>query len=398
MSAPRTLNLIERTPQVVRLTPADVDFLLSAHRSVLQLVPTGQQNQYRLTTRGVAGVIAAPSCRLVIAPKVPLRNLFFLLAPDEPLAALSDHVVVREGSEVLSFLADQLAHQMRTLARAGLHRAYEEKEAQGSHLQGRLDLPAQMRQGPAHKERIHSRHDELTPDLPCNQAPRMVAERLLSQQRLDDRVLAGLREALTGWGDVRSRTLSTEELTRLAEQPVREDYRSLLELCLLLWQGLAPGMQPGDTPSPTFLLDLERVFERYLTRGLIEAFSRRGWRALAQQSCPISLPVADQPDIVMRPDVLVLHEERPVLVVDAKWKRLKKGQPETGDLYQMLAYCTALDVQRAALVYPGRRDRVWNYRMRETPVVVSVHTLMVTNASAQCRRSLHRLGQALRVR
>src|SRR5206468_740021 len=139
------------------------------------------RDHYRLLTRGVAGVIAAPGCRLVIAPKVPLRNLFFLLAPDGPLPSSSDHVTPHTGMEVVDFLAGQLTLQMRALTRAGLHRGYVEKAEQGSHLQGRLDLPAQLRQGPARKERIHSRFEELTADLPCNQAARTVAERLLEQ-------------------------------------------------------------------------------------------------------------------------------------------------------------------------------------------------------------------------
>src|SRR5207249_3408356 len=108
---------------------------------------------------------------------------------------------------------------------------------------------------------------------------------------------------------IRSQPISIEDLTRLAEEPVREDYRLLLELCLLLGQGFAPDVPSGSTPSPTFLLDLERVFERYLTRELMEAFRRPGWRALAQQSCPISLPGPGQPELLIRPDVLVLREE-----------------------------------------------------------------------------------------
>jgi 5-methylcytosine-specific restriction enzyme subunit McrC len=286
---------------------------------------------------------------------------------------------------------------MRSITRVGLYRAYVEKAEQGSHLQGRLDLPAQLRQGPARKEQIHSRYEDLTTDLPCNQAPRAIAERLLSSTGLEDRVAVRLREGLSGWEGIRSRPPLIEELNRLAEEPVREDYRLLSELCVLLWQALAPGVQPGNTPSPTFLLDLERVFERYLTRGLLEAFRRPGWQALAQQSCPISLPVPDQPDLVIRPDVLVLREERPVLVVDAKWKRLKKGQPETDDLYQMLAYCTGLGIPRAALVYPGKRDSGWTYRMRATAVEVEVHTLTVTASPARCRRSLHCLARILEV-
>ncbi len=239
----------------------------------------------------------------------------------------------------------------------------------------------------------------MTADLPCNQAIRAVADRLVCCAGVEQSVVAGLSEALLGWAGISSWSPSTEELTRLAEKPVREDYRTLLELCLLLWQGLAPGPQTGSTPAPSFLLNLERVFERYLTRGLIEAWQGLGggasWRVEPQRTCTINLPVPGQPDLTIRPDVLLLRDGSPLLVVDAKWKRLARGQPETADLYQMLAYCTALDIQQAALIYPGRRNRAWTFPLRQTPVRIGVHTLTVTASPERCRGALRRLADAL---
>ena len=62
----------------------------------------------------------------------------------------------------------------------------------------------------------------------------------------------------------------------------------------------------------------------------------------------------------------------------------------------MLAYCTALGVGRAVLVYPGRRDRMRIYALRNAPICVEMRTLRVVGDAAACRRSLGRLGRALR--
>ncbi len=85
-----------------------------------------------------------------------------------------------------------------------------------------------------------------------------------------------------------------------------------------------------------------------------------------------------------------------MLVVDAKWKR-PAGAPAAADLYQMLAYCTALGIGRAVLVYPGRRDRVRRYPLLNAPVCVEARTLRVVGDAAACRRSFRRLGRALRL-
>ena len=135
---------------------------------------------------------------------------------------------------------------------------------------------------------------------------------------------------------------------------------------------------------------MERVFERHVTRGVLEAFAgEEGWTAAAQQTHEVAAGVE------MRPDVTVYRDGRPALVVDAKWKR-PAGAPSPADLYQMLAYCTALGVGRAVLVYPGRRDRMRTYALRNAPIRVEMRTLRVVGDAAACRRSLRRLGRGLR--
>ncbi len=93
----------------------------------------------------------------------------------------------------------------------------------------------------------------------------------------------------------------------------------------------------------------------------------------------------------MRPDLLLEKDGRPILVLDAKWKRLAGTPLVTADVYQMLAYCTALGVTRAVLVYPGSRDRAWTYQLARSPVGVAVRTLRVRGSRDACGRSLRGL-------
>src|SRR5262245_5838728 len=167
MSHPRPpLLLTERTGRLCRLPPADVAYLLEHHRTRLELLPTGERHHYRVTPAGVAGVIVAPTRRLVISPKIPLRNPFSLLDPLAPLDSPPDR------TEALDCLAGQLARHLAQRVAAGLHRGYRERGHAGAALVGRLDLPAQLREAAGRKDTLHSRHDDLTADLPVNQAAR----------------------------------------------------------------------------------------------------------------------------------------------------------------------------------------------------------------------------------
>jgi 5-methylcytosine-specific restriction enzyme subunit McrC len=395
----RTLVLTERVPHVCSLHPEDVEFLVAGHRRHLELLPTGRRHRYRLTTTGVAGLIVAPHCRLVIRPKIPLANLFALLAPDAPPPIVADTVTLEAGTETLDFLARRLAHLLAERAAAGLQRGYRERFAQGPFLQGRLDLPAQLRQSPVRKSEIHSHHDDFTADLPCNQVPRATAEQLLASPLLSADTRAALRQALLGFECVQPAPLTPDAWDAVVPERLPPEYRPLVELCRLLVEGLTPEPPAGPTPAPAFLLDMERVFEAYLTRGVLEAFAGRA-NHLVRVQCELAVnqPADDQPDIVMRPDLAIERRGRTVLVVDAKWKRLPSFALLPPDTYQVLAYCTALGGARGVLVYPGRRDRTWEYRFPHAPVELVVRTLRVTGSPDALARSLQRLGRYLRGR
>jgi 5-methylcytosine-specific restriction endonuclease McrBC regulatory subunit McrC len=276
----------------------------------------------------------------------------------------------------------------------GLAQQYHERSTQGCHLQGRLDVAAQMRQGPLQRHSIPSLFDEQTVNVPRNQAIRAVAETLLAHANLSPAAHQMLHESLRGWQGVTPQGPDLDLLHRAAHSAAELD-RPLLGLCLLLAQSQTPSLDAGATPSPGYLLDMERVFERYLTTGLEQQFTGWGWQVQRQPTLPVSVPNSRQPGVLIRPDLLVLRQEEPILVVDAKWKRLKNHQPRTEDLYQALAYCLALDCRNAALVYPGKKSVCQEIRLQQPGTRLRVDTLNVSRSGEAGRQELRRLGKQL---
>src|SRR4051812_25504895 len=93
-----TFRLTERTAAECPLTPDDVDFLLTAHRAHLKLVPTRQRDVYTLPPAGHVGTLVAPHCRLLIRPKIPVRNVFYLLDPDASVPVTEDRTAAAPGA------------------------------------------------------------------------------------------------------------------------------------------------------------------------------------------------------------------------------------------------------------------------------------------------------------
>ena len=95
------------------------------------------------------------------------------------------------------------------------------------------------------------------------------------------------------------------------------------------------------------------VFEQFVETALREALATYPGRTVGQHRTRL-----DRPDgsgavgIPMLVDVVHLVHDRPCLVFDAKYKAAgSTGAYPNADHYQMLAYCTALDVPTAWLVY-----------------------------------------------
>jgi 5-methylcytosine-specific restriction enzyme subunit McrC len=397
MTISRTLYLIERRSHLYRLAPAEVDYLLAHYCTAIEVLPTDRRHVYRLTPAGVAGVIVTPRRRIVISSKVPLRNLLLLLDPADDPPAVRDTVRPSDGSEVIDLLAGQLALRMSERSSAGLHRAYRETTAQGAYLVGRLDVAEQLRQQSRGKEQIHSLHDEFTADVPCNRVPRSVATGLLASGLLGPAVRERLAAALLPFAHLEEISLTSDVLARLQRERVPVEYGPLLDLCRLLIDSLAPASSAGKVPAPAFLLPLEKLFERYVTRAVREAFADEdGVQVSPQETSHVGEPVVGQPEVHVRPDIRIQRAGATLLVLDAKWKNLPTRAVITEDFYQALAYCTVLGASRAVLVYPGRRRRIWEYTIGRKNARVEVRTLDVSGDAERCRRAQERLGRALR--
>lgn len=393
--SPRVVRLTERVPRTVPLRRADVDFLLAHHRGRFEVVPTGAAGRYRLTARGVAGMLATPNARLAIRPKLPAANLWRLIDSRHPPPAGwvgSDPV---DAERVVDALAGHFAALLGRQVAAGLHRDYAERAEVSTCLRGRLDLAEQARDHSGRRDRLHCRFDDFSADIACNRLPRAIAEALTDHADLDPAVRSVLRSLLPGFDGVAGGPLTRELCAAAApDGHSAAGYGPLLDLCRLIAAGLAPGIAAGPVAGPTFLLDLEAVWERYVTAAVADGSGRRRQSVLrVQPFLRVGSPEPGRPDLHLRPDVLVEQCGKPAAVVDAKWKRLARTGLPTDDIYQVLAYAAALGAPRAVLVYPGGRNRRWVYPTAGP--TLEVWSLRVTGSLRACQACRQWFARAL---
>lgn len=147
-----------------------------------------------------------------------------------------------------------------------------------------------------------------------------------------------------GWGD----THGGEQVPGIV-QPMRRSAVAADAPCVHLQQivgdefvDLAAGVQ--DEPCHG---RQRHVYEDWLTQALTTNLHAHGGTVRRQQ--PLRLDHNGQ--TVMHTDITWWSGADCLAVIDAKYKRLPPSGPRPEDLYQILAYCTALGIRYGHLVY-----------------------------------------------
>jgi 5-methylcytosine-specific restriction enzyme subunit McrC len=113
------------------------------------------------------------------------------------------------------------------------------------------------------------------------------------------------------------------------------------------------------------------VFEDFLTAALTRAFVPHGGHCGSQESHYLDVAAR----VRMKPDIVWRRDGSAAAVIDAKYKAEKPSGFPDADLYQMLAYCTALGLPDGHLVYAKGNEVEVSHTVRNAGVRIHAHTL-----------------------
>ncbi|WP_308190776.1 McrC family protein [Arthrobacter hankyongi] len=213
-------------------------------------------------------------------------------------------------------------------------------------------------------------YDEFTIDIPENRILRAALRRMLQLPRLSSTVrgrLAHLDSKLDGVTLLRAGA----PLPVWNESRANVHYVPALRLAELILRNMSAEAGLGPQRVASFVVNMAAVFEDFVTTALKEALAAVPGRTEAQYECFLDEPDGTRlPRVRMFADVVHLIDRKPVAVFDAKYKASSWSGYPNADQYQMLAYCTALDVPRAWLVYADAGPvRVRKVRNSEVEIV-----------------------------
>lgn len=354
--------------------------------------------QWQLRAKNVVGVAAVrppgnESITVRILPKIPIARLLFLLGYVRgPKGWRTEHVRVAEERDLLPAFARLFALQAEQALRQGLIKGYQPVEETALVMRGRVRHSEQARRHHGRLVPLEIAHDEYTADIAENRLLRTAGEVLL---RLPGGVPADVRSKLLRLrmrlGEIapipRGHSLPAWRPSRLNAR-----YHDALRLAALVLRGTSVEHRPGEVTVNGFLFDLAKVFEDFVTIALREALAGQGGHSVLQATHHL-----DERDAVrMIPDFVQYAEDgTPLAVADAKYKAEKpEGFPDA-DLYQMLAYCTALNLPEGHLVYAKGNAPHGSHRVKHADITIHQHALDLDQPPAELLGDIRSVAERL---
>jgi 5-methylcytosine-specific restriction enzyme subunit McrC len=308
-----------------------------------------------------------------ITPKVPIDRLFFLLGyARNPNGIWRDgQVAVAGHRDLLPALAHAVERQVDRALRQGLLQGYRAAEETSYVVRGRIRESEQIRRRFGAVLPVEVAYDEFTTDIAENRILRAAVERLLRLPGVPGDVRRRLLHQRARLADtavlVRGRPLPQWRPTRLNSR-----YHQALHLAQAVLADTSVEHATGGLHVDGFLFDMNQLFEDFVTVALREACRARGHSARLQDSHHLDVAAA----IRMKPDLVLYGPEGAVCaVVDAKYKAEKREGFPDADLYQMLAYCTALGLPEGHLVYAKGNASHAAHTVRHAGIVIHQHAL-----------------------
>lgn len=337
-------------------------------------------------------VVGDEDVELHVRPKIGVARLLWMLgyARDphgwrtEPVSLTPEHDLVPAMAIAFTTVTSQ------ALA-PGLLQGYRVVEEALPLVRGRLREADQLRTRPGLALPVEVRYDDYNIDTPENQILLSAVRRLHRLPGVPPPTRNALHRIASALADV---TLLTAGAPLPETPPNRFNnrYQPALRLARLILAGTSIEHVHGSTLGAGFVFDLNAVFEDWLTTALRRAIEPRyGGTVIRQHQMHLDhdhrLPLA-------RPDITWWDQRQCLAVIDAKYKA-PGSTPPTDDIYQILAYCTALKLAHGHLVYASPGARPAAYHLKGSETLINAHHLDLSTSLIELHKQIDDVAKAI---
>jgi len=346
----RQINLQEyQYSEAHALSVAERDLLQGAIPSLAITPVSGESDKYILRPGSTVGALELDDLSVLIQPKIGIPKLL-------SLASYAMEVYKPQDQRLFDFEEDEALPDTLALALAataqrafsrGLLHGYRRREEALHTVRGRIRFGEQIRRRFGIPLPVEVRYDEFTDDILENRLVKAAAVRLGAMRLRSADARRGLGWIAGMLDGASYAEFAPGDVPYVSFDRLNEHYRGVVGLARLVLMHSAFEAGRGQVRASGFLMDMNKVFQEFVTVALRDALNLSE-RVFREKLIP-SLDVGGK--VRLRPDLTWWDGGDCVFVGDAKYKDLDDKGVRPDDLYQLLAYTTALDLPGGLLIY-----------------------------------------------
>ena len=375
----REINLQEYQPSApVALSGPEREALRGALQNSVAIAPAeGSDGAYILTPGATIGAVSTGDFSVSIAPKIGIPQVLSLACyAMGKVHFRKEDFDFPEEYALPDALAIALAGQARRAFAGGLPHGYRAEEEALYTVRGRIRFDEQLRRRFGVALPVAVGYDEFTADILPNRLVKAAARRLRRAGLRSGKARRGLGWLAAMLEDVAPVEFPATAVPSVGFDRLNEHCRGVVELSRLVLRHGAFEAGRGPARAAGFLMDMNAVFQEFATQALREALGLSG-RAFRSES---AVHLDEDKRVTLRPDFSWWERSSCVFVGDAKYKNLAGGSVPNADLYQLLAYATALNLPGGLLVYAKGEAGEGTYRVRHSGKRLEVAALDLSGA------------------
>jgi len=392
IAEPAVLELTEHTPVTTDLGIEDLRFLIEDLEERISVSRPISGDGYVLNSRSNVGVVVLPSgLRITCEPKIPISNLMYMLgvANRLPDLARQERAGFKRIEQVFDLISAYFAGLVETRLRTGLFRRYTDQTDNLPYVRGQIVFREDMLRNSILRNKVFCEFSEFTADIAENQVLRQVC-RILSGVSQAESLRKRFRHLDGRLGDLKTGSFSGDQVRAFRYNRFNIDYVTMHILCALFIEQSSLSERDGSVQSGTFLMDMNSLFESFITQALID---RTPSRALVSAQDRAHLDVDNK--VRLRPDVVTYFQARPNKVLDCKYKVVSPDSFINTDVYQVLAYTRSYNVDEGIIVYPASEVSVPDsIRVRHDGPLIRQFTVNLDGEKSELERDLAKLANA----
>ena len=393
----RQLDLLEYRPaEPQALASAELGVLLrEAKKLDLSIAPARESGSHVLTPGSTVGSVEIGELSVLIRPKIGIPQLISLACYAIGRVKFQEtEFDFPEEAALPDALALALASAARRAFSRGLLHGYRTEEEALPTVRGRIRFDDQVRRRFGIPLPVEVRYDEFTDDILANRLVKAAAMRLGGMRLRSPKARRGLGWVAAMLDNVSYVEFPPSGVPEVTFDRLNEHYRGVVTLARLVLRRGAFEANRGEVRASGFLMDMNQVFQEFVTVALREALKVPERELCSPKEMP-RVTLAEGNRVRLEPDLSWWNGGACTFVGDVKYKSIDSSS-RIADLYQLLAYTTALNLPGGLLIYAEGEPVPPTYLVRYAHKKLHVAVLDISGTLEEVLERVARLAATVR--